>query len=1482
MKQRLFRILERSRPSGPLARVVWLAVVAVAVAVACLLVGRVEAACNADDGTQFELDVDWVKGKRSNCGEVCTGTASCDGAYKSVPPGYAAGPLDFEPLFAPLAVGVTAYFAAHAEVVTNDTECELDVDVEVVCTPYDTKDSTGNEEDEKTKEPVNTLNGNVFFSETDISIPCPGMPLAFRRTYNSVDKQDGPLGAGWTHSYNWGVSRTREVVAHVIPEVDTTGYKIVFCDGSSVTVTTTGGVYLAALNLEGNVSASKSGNVGMGLVVTDGDYEIDLPTCTPVFVTLVYPVGGGGSCDPEASEGGGGEDSYVPSPVFGAVQQNCIAVDRWYMTTSHSNCGPPPPPPDPPPWLCVGQILDIVTEEELSYTTVHTTNEWVTLRAGDGKQYRFEPAGDGTYESRINNWQIQSTSNNYHLLLPGGVTYVFDAGGKLDLITNEWGNSVTLTYESGATLPRLTSISNSIGQVLTLSHDGDDHITGINVSATTNLSMSFSYDAGEQLESATRHTSNPDTTWTYAYTNRFLSQRVNPRGDMFAYTYVPDGLGRPTSRGASVAVNGTLYKHTLSYENLVSNFVTTVSYDLRQTNQTYAYKYAWTNGSKLLAEIEGPNGTDLGRSFVYDADRNKTQDRVYDDGTGEYELLTMGHDDNHNVTNLGIGYGTAPASTWQIDWHEEYQTPTSVTDPLGRRMTALYANGSPSSFRLYHDATSFYETKLNYTGDGLLSSIVNANGHTTSVHYDGYGYPTSVVPEVGPVLGLAFDTLGHLTGVTLPGADGPRNIALDVDELGHVKEIEYPDGLSETFAYDSIGNLTNWVDTVGRVTRYGYEATRKLTSIVREMSDGAAVTNSLDYDELFNVLTVRDALNREAETYVLDDQDRAVAATNLEGQSMSVTYDLGRYLSSVTRSDGTTVQADYDSAGLLSELAYPGCTNTYVYLSNGLLETAANESGTISNSYNGANRLVASSCAAPNSAVDYAYLPAGQVSDVTSAAGDLTYGYDAAERVSEIAAPSGEFVFTYDAHNGLAGCVSNEQSGISVRYGYSEMDQVTNITWFGPSNEVLRSFGYGYDDARMITNVLRESGQRSAYAYDSLDRLIAATLYASGGGVSNETSLEYDLVDNRTIMAENGVTNTYTLGGGNRLASWGTDGESTVAHDAAGNVTNASYGDGRSLALSWNGRYQLTEVRTNGVAAETYQYDALGRRISAVTDGVTNHFVHDGIHVIAEVDGDGNLLRSYTWGPGIDNLLAFTDYTEGETNTYYALTDHLGTVHALADETGEIVESYRFDAWGRVLGVHDSNGMPLPESAIGNHYLWQGRCYSWNTGLYCFRARWYDPITGRWLSKDPIGISGGLNQYVSFENNPVNFRDPWGLDPDDGSFETIPVVIAGPAIPAKNIFEFVTPLAKPISLTRVSTIGILIWMLRWEGDIPRDYYKSQDPRDYEDAKRKLKSPRKNPPWADKPQPPRDSVRPKPHIPPVGSQDWPPDSGGPQN
>ena len=211
-------------------------------------------------------------------------------------------------------------------------------------------------------------------------------------------------------------------------------------------------------------------------------------------------------------------------------------------------------------------------------------------------------------------------------------------------------------------------------------------------------------------------------------------------------------------------------------------------------------------------------------------------------------------------------------------------------------------------------------------------------------------------------------------------------------------------------------------------------------------------------------------------------------------------------------------------------------------------------------------------------------------------------------------------------------------------------------------------------------------------------------------------------------------------------------------YDAAGCVTAIDRDDGPDLDLTWNGQYQLTSVSTNGVVAESYTYDPLGRRFSTTSGGTTLRHVYNGIHCVADIDSVGSVVKSYTWGPGVDNLLAVTCHSGPLATTYYALTDLQGTVHGFADAGGNLVARYAYDAWGNLLDAD------VAVSALAdNRFLFQGREYSWATGLTNFRLRWYDPATGRWLSKDPIGISGGLNLYAFCGNDPVNYVDPWGL-----------------------------------------------------------------------------------------------------------------------
>ncbi|MBQ7190163.1 MAG: hypothetical protein IJR99_12175 [Kiritimatiellae bacterium] len=313
---------------------------------------------------------------------------------------------------------------------------------------------------------------------------------------------------------------------------------------------------------------------------------------------------------------------------------------------------------------------------------------------------------------------------------------------------------------------------------------------------------------------------------------------------------------------------------------------------------------------------------------------------------------------------------------------------------------------------------------------------------------------------------------------------------------------------------------------------------------------------------------------------------------------------------------------------------------------------------------------------------------------------------------------------------------------------YDVLDRVTNVVYAARDGTPLYALSYAYDPDGLVTRrvVVSASGAvTNSYAYDGLARLVSES-----DSLGNSASCAYDLCGNRlSVTTPSGtVSSAYTH---NR--------RDADMYDAGGRVTRTVNGRGQLLDLAWNLQGELVSVSTNGVFAEGYAYDPMGRRIATTDSSGTVYHAYDGIHCVADLAPDGTLLRSHTWGSGIDNLLAVTLYGGDSTNTLYAVTDPLGTVHALVGTNGTSQLWFTYDSWGNITVA----SQPLSFSASQLRFTWQGREYSHATALYSFRARWYDPASGRWLSKDPIGLEGGLNLYEAFGNNPVCFRDPEGL-----------------------------------------------------------------------------------------------------------------------
>jgi RHS repeat-associated protein len=268
----------------------------------------------------------------------------------------------------------------------------------------------------------------------------------------------------------------------------------------------------------------------------------------------------------------------------------------------------------------------------------------------------------------------------------------------------------------------------------------------------------------------------------------------------------------------------------------------------------------------------------------------------------------------------------------------------------------------------------------------------------------------------------------------------------------------------------------------------------------------------------------------------------------------------------------------------------------------------------------------------------------------------------------------------------------------------------------------------------------------------------------------NET-FAYDPVGNRTSSH---VSTTYQYESANRLLE---DDQFAYAYDANGNLTDKT---DRTVPTdtthyAYDVENQLTSVTLPDARVVTYRYDGLGRRIErAMTGGVTEQFLYDQEDLVSVYTGTSCWQQSILHGPGIDQPLNFIQDTNGDCGPgdghgfgeplRYLTTDGLGSITSLIRYTGLwsgtllLAEQYVYDSFGNVT-VTDENGSPRTSSAYGTRYFFTGREYDFETGLYYYRARYYDPKIGRFLQEDPVSYP---NLYPYADDNPINLVDPTG------------------------------------------------------------------------------------------------------------------------
>ncbi|MGH8248746.1 MAG: RHS repeat domain-containing protein, partial [Gammaproteobacteria bacterium] len=231
----------------------------------------------------------------------------------------------------------------------------------------------------------------------------------------------------------------------------------------------------------------------------------------------------------------------------------------------------------------------------------------------------------------------------------------------------------------------------------------------------------------------------------------------------------------------------------------------------------------------------------------------------------------------------------------------------------------------------------------------------------------------------------------------------------------------------------------------------------------------------------------------------------------------------------------------------------------------------------------------------------------------------------------------------------------------------------------------------------------------------------------------------------------------------------------------------------------WNARDQLVAL-SGPSGSGTFTYDAFGRRIEKAVNGATTGFIYDGAQAVAELKGTA-LDTVYHTGLLIDEVLA----RYGSSGNRSLLTDALMSTIAQTDDSQNAANFYAYSPYGEASTLGPDGGNSLQYTGREND----------GTGLYYYRARYYDPVLKRFVSEDPIGLLGGINLYAYVEGNPISSTDPLGL--------------AGGGLPSGSVINPLTPPGwTPPSLVQNSnwmtnTMGLMGQMPNPAPQIPGAY-----------------------------------------------------------
>ena len=896
-------------------------------------------------------------------------------------------------------------------------------------------------------------------------------------------------------------------------------------------------------------------------------------------------------------------------------------------------------------------------------------------------------------------------------------------------------------------------------------------------------------------------------TWNYSYSHHLVTRYTDRTGRGINLEY--DGTGvdaravREWSDDGSFALRLEWDRNIrLTYATDALGGETWYYYDI--LGYTYRIihpdkRQEWffrDEAKNITRHVHTDGSTD---DFGYDADGNlRTHTRA--DGS----QVHFAHDERGRMTGLRDAEG----GVWKRDYDADGNLVEEI-DPLGHKTACAYDQaGRPVRIT---DAKGGVKT-LTYTCAGQLASHTDCSGKTTRWEYDAQGR-----------LVKATDAMGQSTRYRYTGANerGKAAVAANANRPGRIEEITLPDGCSEHFVHDAEGRLLAHTDALGRRTSYDY--TR--SGLVSERVDAAGHTLKYRWDLLGRLSELHNE-NGSRYDFRYDPVGRLLEEVGFDRKTTRYGYEESTgVLSEVAEGEHTTL-LQFDPIGRLIERSAGGEAESFAYDRNGRLVEAGNSDARLQWFYDPAGNLTREHQHYVEGALtavwQHGYDELNQRVATIRPDGHvtrwLTYGSGHVHGLLI----DGQDILGFerdDLHREIA---REQGNGLIQKQNYDPagrlLEQQISQTRRGARGATGIRRSYQYDKAGQLTAIGDSRRGNLSYRYDPVGRLLEANsrlgretfAFDPAGNIGNPSPDAEG-----TVHPAGGVTNRVAVRSGSDGRSMAGKLMDNLLKDYAGtrykwdehgNLIERSR-NGEKTVFTWDGYNRMRSAETFGETT-SFSYDPLGRRIAKRSRHACTLFGWDGDTLAFESTQSTEGWQEHAWrGDSVHYIhepgsfvplvqirqaqaVALSETTDvkalmadndgrydieldslwngeqsrtpapfGKEEIAFYQCDHLGTPQELTDHEGRVAWSASYKALGKAEQAISEVGR---RAGFRNPIRFQGQYFDDETGLHYNRYRYYDPASGRFVSKDPIGILGGFNLHAHAPNS-IIWIDPLGL-----------------------------------------------------------------------------------------------------------------------